>query len=101
MLAGIAPPQIRRETLAMAERSRQSDDHKHPLHQHSSPVARLKSRRNFMQSTQPLTAYKIATKDAKFGPRLGYLENPQLTPVPNGEMQEQPPEVGICGRGNM
>ncbi|KAG5892445.1 hypothetical protein JTB14_009853 [Gonioctena quinquepunctata] len=110
MLAKIAPPQVRRETLAMAERSRQCDDPRHPLHQHAPPVTRLKSKRNFMQSTQPLTASKIATKEAKweqrladndiptwnpkktscrFGPRLGYLENPQPTPVPNGEMQEE------------
>ncbi|KAG5881029.1 hypothetical protein JTB14_006821 [Gonioctena quinquepunctata] len=54
MPAGIAPPQVRRETPAMAERSRQCDNPRHPLHQHAPPVARLKSRRNFMQSTQSL-----------------------------------------------
>ncbi|KAG5888923.1 hypothetical protein JTB14_019419 [Gonioctena quinquepunctata] len=63
--AGIAPPQVRRETLAMAERSRQCDDPRHPLHQHAPPV----------QSTQPLTASKIATKEAKWEQRVAANES--------------------------
>lgn len=66
MLAGIAPPQIRRETIAMAERSKQCDDPRHPLHQHIPVAARLKSRRNFIQSTQSLTASKTITKEVKW-----------------------------------
>ncbi|KAG5875218.1 hypothetical protein JTB14_010637 [Gonioctena quinquepunctata] len=80
MLARIAPPQIRRETLAMAERSRQCDDPRHRLHQHAPPVTGLKSRQNFMQSIQPLTASKITTKEAKWEQRLADNDIPTWNP---------------------
>nr|CAH7725182.1 unnamed protein product [Callosobruchus chinensis]CAH7732496.1 unnamed protein product [Callosobruchus chinensis] len=66
MLAGIAPPHIRRETLSMAERSRQSLDTRHPLHGHEPPATRLKSRKNFIKSTNPLTDSRSTTKETKW-----------------------------------
>ncbi|KAG5874316.1 hypothetical protein JTB14_010517 [Gonioctena quinquepunctata] len=103
----------------MTERSMQCDDPRHPLHQHAPPVARLKSRRNFMQSTQLLTASKIATKEAKWEQRLSNNDIPTWNPkekLSAGSDLPVKPSTdsgaewgdarttswrGICGRENM
>lgn len=70
MLAGIAPPQIRRQALCMAERSRQALDERHPLYGHETPPSRLKSRKSFIRSTNPMTDSKSAAKEAMWRQRL-------------------------------
>ena len=47
-LAGIAPPDIRRNVTTRTEKFRQEVDERHPLHGHVPPTPRLKSRKSFM-----------------------------------------------------
>jgi len=54
LLAGIAPPSVRRDVSADVERLRQESDVRHPLFGHEPPVARLKSRKSFLRGTTPL-----------------------------------------------
>ena len=53
LLAGIAPPEIRRETASRAERLRQSTDPRHPLFGCEPAPTRLKLRRSFLSHVQP------------------------------------------------
>ena len=46
-LSGIAPPDIRRETISKVERQKQLHDQRHPLFGHQELEARLPSRRGF------------------------------------------------------
>ena len=58
-LAGIAPPEIRRDGIAKLEKFKQEIDERHPLHGHVPPPPRLKSRKSFMtnESLNPRLAY--------------------------------------------
>ena len=62
-LAGIAPPQIRRETQLRTQKYKQENDKRHPLHDHIPPRSRLESRRSFMtaESLNPDLATKYRT----------------------------------------
>ncbi|GFS13888.1 RNA-directed DNA polymerase from mobile element jockey-like [Elysia marginata] len=53
--AGIAPPDIRRQTHESTEKHKQETDLGHPLFDHSYPRARLKTRKSFrtVESVQP------------------------------------------------
>ncbi|KAI5742625.1 hypothetical protein M8J77_009365 [Diaphorina citri] len=51
-IAGIAPPQIRRQVAAEIEKKKQQSDERHPLYNHEETHQRLKSRKNFMRTTQ-------------------------------------------------
>ena len=61
LLADIAPPEIRRETVSGAERLRQSTDPRHPLLGSEPAPTRLKSRRSFLSHVQPLVQPKAET----------------------------------------
>ena len=61
LLAGIAPPEIRRETASRAERLLQSTDPRHPLFGSEPSPTRLKSRRSFLSHVQPLVQLKAKT----------------------------------------
>ena len=54
-LAGIAPPTIRRSTISQREREKQTTDNRHSLYGHIAPTKRLKSRKSFVHSVQPIT----------------------------------------------
>jgi len=54
VLAGIAPPGIRRQIISEKERQKTISDPRHNLHNHQPPASRLKSRKSFMTSTDPL-----------------------------------------------
>ncbi|GFR66771.1 RNA-directed DNA polymerase from mobile element jockey-like protein [Elysia marginata] len=59
--AGIAPPDIRRQTYGSTEKHKQETDLRHPLFDHSYLRARLKSRKSFrtvesVQATHVVTA---------------------------------------------
>ena len=58
-VAGIAPPEIRRDITARTEKFKQEYDERHPLHGHVPPDSRLKSRKSFMtrESLNPRLAY--------------------------------------------
>ena len=47
-LASIAPPNIRRDAIARNEKTKQSNDSRHPLYNHPETRKRLKSRKSFM-----------------------------------------------------
>ncbi|GFR84582.1 RNA-directed DNA polymerase from mobile element jockey-like [Elysia marginata] len=53
--AGIAPPDIRRQTHGSTEKHKQETDLRHPLFDHSYPRVRLKTRKSFrtVESVQP------------------------------------------------
>ena len=48
LLAGIAPPAVRRSVTAQREREKQVNDNRHPLHGHNLPRKRHKSRNSFI-----------------------------------------------------
>ena len=55
VLAGIAPPGVRRSVASRTERRRQADDTRHPCHNHQPAPSRLKSRKSFLHAVQPLS----------------------------------------------
>ena len=61
LLAGIAPPEIRRETASRAKRLCQATDPRHPLFGSVPASTRLKSRRLFLSHVQPLFQSKAET----------------------------------------
>ena len=54
LLAGIAPPHIRRTVAYRMERTRQTTDDRHQLFHHQPAASRLKSRKSFMRTVTPL-----------------------------------------------
>ena len=54
LLAGIAPPHIRRTVACRMERTRQTTDDRHQLFHHQPAASRLKSRKSFMRTVTPL-----------------------------------------------
>lgn len=55
ILAGIAPPQVRRVVAADVERTKQIGDARHVLFEYTASTRRLKSRNSFMAATEELT----------------------------------------------
>ena len=55
VLAGIAPPGVRRSVASRTERNRQVEDTRHPCHSHKPAPSRLKSRKSFLHTVQPLS----------------------------------------------
>ena len=54
LLAGSAPPHIRRNVACRMERTRQTTDARHQLFHHQPAASRLKSRKSFMRTVTPL-----------------------------------------------
>ena len=54
ILAGIAPPHIRRTVACRMERTRQTTDARHQLFHHQPAASILKSRKSFMRTVTPL-----------------------------------------------
>ena len=54
LLAGIAPPAVRRSVTAQREREKQVYDNRHPLHGHNLSRKRLKSRNSFIHARDEL-----------------------------------------------
>eukprot|EP00057_Strongylocentrotus_purpuratus_P005102 XP_003730216.1 PREDICTED: RNA-directed DNA polymerase from mobile element jockey-like [Strongylocentrotus purpuratus] len=61
-LAGIAPPDVRRTVASRTERSRQVEDTRHPLYSHQPARTRLKSRKSFLHTVQPLSQPPHSTR---------------------------------------
>ena len=53
LLAGIAPPDIRRDVCARMERTKQMEEETHSLFGHITAKSRLKSRKDFLTSVKP------------------------------------------------
>ena len=62
LLAGIAPPQIRRTVASRMERSRLTTDTRHQLFNHMPAASRLKSRKSFMHTVTPLDSSPSITR---------------------------------------
>ena len=56
LLAGMAPPHIRRTVARRVERQRQTTQFSHQLYDHVPSVGRLKSRNSFMRKMIPLVS---------------------------------------------
>ena len=54
LIAGVAPPDIRREVVARVERTKQTKDERHSLFGHTPATAHLKSRQPFLPNIQPM-----------------------------------------------
>ncbi|KAL7403521.1 hypothetical protein ABVT39_001676 [Epinephelus coioides] len=61
-LAGIAPPHIRQSIITQDERRAQEEDTRHPLHGHTTPPPRLKSKSSFLQTVTPLQTSKESAR---------------------------------------
>jgi hypothetical protein len=55
IIAGIAPPDIRRSVASDAQKTAQANDERYPLHGYQLAPSRLKSRKNFLKSTTEIT----------------------------------------------
>ena len=73
-LAGIAPSDIRRAVASRTERTRQTMDERHPLNGHLGVVPRLKSRKSFIKSTEPINMTAKATRLELWRERLEPLD---------------------------
>ena len=62
LLAGVAPPHIRRTVASRMERSRQTTDTRHQLFNHQPAASRLKSRKSFMHTVRPLDSSPSNTR---------------------------------------
>lgn len=69
-IVGIAPPTIRRAVAADAERAKQINDPRHPLHNHQAVVRRLKSRKSFIARTQPLEGTSESNRISRWKSKL-------------------------------
>ncbi|KAJ8404076.1 hypothetical protein AAFF_G00344260 [Aldrovandia affinis] len=59
ILSDIAPPDIRRAVITKAERTKQANDNRHLLHEHSAAQKRLSSRSSFLDTTEVLETTPI------------------------------------------
>ena len=78
LLAGIAPPAIRRHTIAQREREKQIDNDRHPLYGHTPAARRLKSRHSFIHSTEPLVTKPATARVTAWSAHLQTVANKLL-----------------------
>ena len=93
LLAGIAPPHIRRTVACRMERTRQTTDARHRLFHHQPAASRLKSRKSFMCTVTPLDSsasssrmllWKDSLTDVPASVKMG-LEMTESLPSESGE----------------
>ena len=93
LLAGIAPPHIRRTVACRMERTRQTTDIRHQLFHHQPAASRLKSRKSFMRTVTPLDSsasssrlrlWKDSLTDVPASVKMG-LEVAESLPAGSGE----------------
>ena len=73
ILAGIAPPDIRRHVASMRERQRQVEDERHPLFNQTPATNRLESRVSFLKCVDPLSTSPKCMRIATWKERLASL----------------------------
>ena len=86
-LAGIAPPNIRRETATKIEKSKQTSDPRHPMHPHVPVPSRLKSRKSFA-TVEELPPHIPAQKY-----RVDQWNDSEELNTPNTAVQEPTEEI--------
>ena len=93
LLAGIAPPHIRRTVACRMERTRQTTHARHQLFHHQPAASRLKSRKSFMRTVTPLDSSASSSRlglwtdsltDVPASVKMG-LEVAESLPVGSGE----------------
>ena len=93
ILAGIAPPHIRRTVACRLERTGQTTDARHQLFHHRPAASRLKSRKSFMRTVTPLDSsasnsrlrlWKDSLTDVPASVNMG-LEVAESLPAGSGE----------------
>ena len=70
LIAGIAPPDIRREVCARVERTKQTKDERHSLFGHTPAPVYLKSRQPFLPNVQPMDFSAKTVRCANWRARL-------------------------------
>ena len=70
LIAGIAPPDIRREVCAKVERTKQTKDERHSLFGHTPTPVHLKSRQPFLSNVQPMDFSAKTIRCANWRARL-------------------------------
>ncbi|KAJ8402916.1 hypothetical protein AAFF_G00362300 [Aldrovandia affinis] len=85
ILAGIAPPDIRRAVASRTERRRQTTDERHPLHGHVPAPSRLKSRKSFLTSTAPLEKTPTEARLAMWKEKLNNHPHSPTMHIPAAE----------------
>ena len=73
LLAGIAPPAVRRSVTAQRERKKQVNDNRHPLHGQNLPRKRLKSRNSFIHATDELIQGPSTRRLEQWSQHLQYV----------------------------
>ena len=73
-LAGIAPPDVRREIACAVERQKQSQDNRHLLYHHNPPPSRLKSRRSFLKHSMPIAKDPSTARLELWAERFPYTD---------------------------
>ena len=85
VLAGIAPPGVRRSVASRTERRRQADDTRHPCHNHQPAPSRLKSRKSFLHAVQPLSQPPQTTRLALWTEQRIAKQHLAKLPIPTSE----------------
>ena len=73
LLAGIAPPQIRRTVASRMERSRLTTDIRHQLFNHMPAASRLKSRKSFMHTVTPLDSSPSISRIQMWNSKIAHI----------------------------
>uniref|UniRef100_A0A2S2Q8Z5 RNA-directed DNA polymerase from mobile element jockey n=1 Tax=Sipha flava TaxID=143950 RepID=A0A2S2Q8Z5_9HEMI len=79
LLAGIAPPEIRRRVTTDIEKTKQIKDERHPMFGHEIANTRLKSRKSFMQTAKELHESPQKARLQKWQDELQPEELTQIT----------------------
>ena len=85
VLSGIAPPDIRRPVASRMERLRQSQDRRHPCHDIEPAQKRLKSRKSFLHTVQPLTESPHVARCRLWEERCSSNHHHDKLPLPTKE----------------
>ncbi|KAJ8333798.1 hypothetical protein SKAU_G00411170 [Synaphobranchus kaupii] len=97
ILAGIAPPDIRRAVASMTEQRRQATDERHALHGHVPAPSRLKSQRSFMTSTTPLDPTPSEARLAMWKKKLADHQHSTTMHIPLPKISHQEITTGQSG----
>ena len=82
LLAGIAPPGVRRATTSRQKRKKQTEDPRHSLYSHEPVNKRLKSRNSFVHSVTPLDTNPPAERLRAWTHHLRYVPQ-KLISIPS------------------
>ena len=97
ILAGIAPPDIRRSVASRKERQRQATDERHPLYGCVPAEGRLISRKSFLKCVTPLEATSVSSERvAIWEERLNNLPPSATMEVRAGEALPPGAETGYA-----